>query len=109
MVPLTNHAEVRCQQRGFSERHLELVLDYGTRINNGGAIFCFMADKDIPCHISPVMREKVKGITLILDLNESEIITAYRNRGALHDIKRKRKGYRTGGPRDLSVQWRSHE
>ena len=93
-VQLSRHAEVRCRQRGISTSAMELVLDFGSRIYSGGALFCFMADKDMPGQIPPQVQERLRGITLILNLQNYEVMTVYRNRKALREIKRKdRKWY----------------
>jgi len=96
MVELTKHAGLRCQQRGFSEECLELVYDFGTQINNGGALFYFMSDKNIPDHLPGKTKEKIRGITMVVDPDTSEVLTVYRNSKAMRDIKRKSKFYSKG-------------
>ena len=97
MMNISKHAEIRSQQRGICEEQLEIVLDYGTRIYNGGALFCFMSAKDVPGHLSGNVKEHVQGITLIINPGTEDIVTVYKNKQALKAIKRKMKYQRRIG------------
>ncbi len=90
-MTFSQHAEYRISQRGIGSAHVALVLKYGTRVYNGGCLFVFMRSKDVPANISGSMRDRLEGITLLLDPGSKHLITAYRNKKALRDIKRKRK------------------
>ena len=92
-MPLTAHAELRAQQRAIHEEELDLVVDYGRRDHNGGALYIFMGKRDIPDSLAPALKERLHGITIIMDPGTEEILTTYRNRRGLRDIKRKRKEY----------------
>ena len=92
-MTLTAHAELRAQQRAIHDGELELVVDYGTRVHNAGALFIFMGKKDIPESLPPALKERLHGITLVLAPGTEEILTAYRNKAGLREIKRKRKEY----------------
>ena len=90
---LTSHAALRAQQRAIRKGELELVVDHGTRIYNGGALFVFMGRKDIPEGLAPTLTERLQGITIAMDPGTQEILTTYRNKAAFRDIKRKRNEY----------------
>lgn len=92
-MEITHHAEHRISQRGIAPELVAIVMRHGTRVFNGGCLFIFMRQKDVPANISGSARDKLEGITLLLDPTTKRLITAYRNRNALRDIKRKRKYY----------------
>jgi hypothetical protein len=90
---LTSHAVRRAQQRAICREDIETVVANGTRVHNGGALFVFMGWRDIPVGVAPALRDRLEGITIVMDPVSEDIITAYRNKGALRDIKRKRKQF----------------
>jgi hypothetical protein len=90
---MTAHAGQRLGQRGISEEELQLVLTYGTKVHNAGALFVFMRRRDIPRTLSPHSQDHLEGLTIVLDPLGEEVITAYRNRRALREIKRKSKRF----------------
>lgn len=89
MHAMTTHADKRCRQRGLADEQILLVLEHGTAIRTAGALFYFMAGKDIPRHIPSSMKERIAGITLVVDPESNELLTAYKNRHALKAIRKK--------------------
>jgi hypothetical protein len=90
---MTAHAQQRAGQRRIPEENLHLVLKYGTRVHKAGALFVFMRKRDIPPVLSIRSQDRLEGLTVVMDPLGEEVITAYRNRKALRDIKRKSKRY----------------
>lgn len=41
-MELTEHARIRCQQRGISGEIVDILLKFGRRKHRGGAAICFM-------------------------------------------------------------------
>lgn len=99
---LTYHAEERMSQRGIRESDLHLAMRHATRIYTGGALILFMRKKDIPDSVRPQLRDKLDGLTVIMEPDTSHIITAYKNKRGLRTIRRKIK--RDLRPRD-SARW----
>jgi hypothetical protein len=98
----TEHAHKRCAQRNLDAEALELVRRYGRRLHRTGAVFYFLGRRDLP---EELLRDdryaRLEGTTLLFSL-EGELITAYRNREALRQIRKKEK--RRLGP---SKGWRN--
>ena len=74
---ISNHAEIRMQQRGMLERDIQLVLDYGTETSDG----IFLRRKDIKSaeHNLKKMLQRLNrlaGSYVVLD--GENIVTAYR-------------------------------
>jgi hypothetical protein len=90
-MDITDHAELRLSQRGIQENDLSLLLEYGTTVHNGGALFVFMRKRDIPRDVDSTKETKLEGLTAILDAHTLELISMYKNKNALRQIKRKYK------------------
>ena len=92
-MKLTNHALKRINQRGISNRELELALEFGCIIHNAGAKFVFVRKKDIPKDLPGSIAEKIEGIVIVMNPFDGTILTVYKNRNALKNIKRKIRRY----------------
>ena len=90
-MTLSNHSHIRVQQRAVSVDAIEIARQHGRRIHTGGAVFCFLGRRDIPDYLPAAQRERLEGLTLVLSPDDETVITAYRNRRALKDIRRKKK------------------
>lgn len=85
------HAAHRATLRSITPADLAYILTYGRAIQRTGVSFYFLARKDIRDAGSRVgWARRLEG-TVILVSKDGAIITIYRNRKALHDIKRKMK------------------
>ncbi len=91
---VTHHARYRQAQRNLSEHDIDFVLQYGRRVWSGGAEHVFLARRDMP-RDSALRRqfERLEGTVLVLDDSSTApvLITAYRNRRALKQIRCKPK------------------
>jgi len=87
---LTYHGLRRATQRNLSPDELDYIETYGRCFWRTGAIFYFLGARDLPASDRRDARAtRLIGAVLIVENNA--LITAYRNPGALHYIKRKMK------------------
>lgn len=86
----TQHVQTRMSQRGISPADVEFVREHGRVEHRTGVQFIFLARRDIP---APLRRSAghLEGITLIVAADGRVMVTCYRDRGAIADIKRKSK------------------
>jgi hypothetical protein len=101
IMQITDHAELRLHQRGIQEDELSLLMAYGTQVYNGGALFIFMRKCDIPGDIPSIRQKKLEGLTAVLDAHSFDLISVYKNRKALRQIKRKYKS--DNAPRSMAA------
>jgi hypothetical protein len=93
-VLYTNHAVHRQAQRNLSDQDVQFVLEHGRHVRCAGALHVFLGRKDIPK--SKELRSRfarLEGTTLVMDDTREEpvLITVYRNRRALKQIRLKAK------------------
>jgi hypothetical protein len=80
---LTEHAEKRMRQRGFSDHTMNMVLQYGShKPAAGGAIKIFLGNKDHQSLVTRLKRDlqlldNAKGGTIIVS-DDGRILTAYK-------------------------------
>ena len=91
----SDHAITRMAQRGFSDEDVRYIMKHGQRIHRTGIVFYFLGRKDIPEEdLKEKKYRRLEGSTILIntvDDNEQVIITVYRDRGALRNIRRKHK------------------
>jgi len=81
---------LRCRQRHFRDDEITYVLRHGQVHHRTGICFYFLAARDVPLadrRFSWV--ERLIGTTLLIQ--GSDLITVYKNRRGLRQIKRKLK------------------
>jgi len=91
---ISRHASERASQRNLSHDDLAFVMQYGQEIHRAGALFIFLGHRHIPKQFRGnrnIMR--LAGTALVVSSDCQQVITAYRNRNAIRDIKRKSKRY----------------
>lgn len=83
-LPLTDHAQMRMNQRGISETVVAMVLRYGRTVHARGATYRVIGHKE-------VSRFAERGINLrdadgihVLLASDGAVITAYRN----HELRK---------------------
>jgi hypothetical protein len=86
----TRHAQKRMQQRAIRPQDVEHAARFGQVLYAAGAQFIFVGQRDIP---RPLRRELdyLEGLTLVVAPETGRLLTSYRNRDGLRDIKRKLK------------------
>ena len=90
----SRHAAERAGQRRIRAEDVDLVLRYGKEIHRAGSMFVFLGHKDIPEELRHDQRIiGLEGMTVIMASDGEQVITAYRNRHAIRDIKRKDKRF----------------
>lgn len=89
-VEVSNHAVTRMAQRNLSAEDVEYVLRYGCRVRSGGALHYFLRHDDIPSG-DRKRAQRLEGTTVLMDRNGQCIITVYRNRRGLKEIRQKVK------------------
>lgn len=93
-LTLSLHARRRMEQRGISTTDLDLVFQRAVEIYNGGALFLYMRRKDLPDSATPDQRERLEGLTLVISLDDGDVITAYKNKAGIRPILKKLKARR---------------
>ena len=87
---LTFHSTRRASQRGIKKDHIDLVMQHGKVIRKQGLRFFIMTQNELkyfPLHIQDVL----KNVVVVLAGNENVVITTYKNKDAVRNIKRKSK------------------
>lgn len=85
---ISKHAQKRMAERNISVSDVNIALEKGEKIHRTGAIFFFLGKKNLP---EGRQFERLNGLTILLANNYRTIITVFRNRRILHDIKQKAK------------------
>ena len=65
-------------------------MHYGQKLHRTGIVFFFLGQNDIPEMMQKIL-DYLEGTIVLFDPNTAEVITVYRNRNGLRDIKRKTK------------------
>jgi hypothetical protein len=91
-VVLSKHARRRGAQSNLSDRDLELVRRYGVLEHRTGVRFYFVGRREVERYreVEPRLA-KLHDIVMIVSSDDLVVITVYRNRNALKDIRRKSK------------------
>jgi len=97
-IILTKHAEQRASQRGLNVDQINLCLEYGDSIYKTGRVFYFVSKKCLKKlkKATGAYMDRLDGITIMgkyVRQGEFLIITVYKNKNSLSEIKRKRKRY----------------
>jgi len=91
-ICLTAHAQIRGAQRNITPENIDLVLRYGKELHRTGASFIFLGKRDIPEDLrNDDQMRKLEGTVLIISEDSNHLITCYKNRNALREIKKKSK------------------
>ncbi|WP_448543950.1 DUF4258 domain-containing protein [Roseiflexus sp.] len=94
MIAKSNHARVRQAQRNLTDDEVAFIMRHGRRIRSGGALHIFLGRRDIPNDRAIFQKyHHLEGATLVINDKgyTPVLITVYRNRRALRDIRRKQK------------------
>jgi hypothetical protein len=90
----SKHALERVSQRNIDKDDVRFVLNFGQKIHNGGALFIFLGNKNIPEeYMSDDKFAKLEGTTLVVSKDGNNLITAYKNKKGLRQIKKKIKKF----------------
>jgi hypothetical protein len=93
-IHYTQHIAERQAQRNLSDADIAFVIERGRRFHCAGALHIFLGRRDIPPERA-IYREfaHLEGTVLVAQFvgNTLVLITAYRNRNALKEIRTKAK------------------
>lgn len=87
----TKHLEKRISQRNFNDVFIQTVVDYGKAYFKQGLIFYVLGDKNAPSHLPVQEQKRFQNIVVVVDGNQSHILTAYRSKNPFKHIKKKSK------------------
>ena len=66
-LPLSKHARKRIRQRGISDHHLEMVIEYGTPFHAGGGCMAYLLGKQAQAKARKLTGKLIeKGVAAIL-------------------------------------------
>jgi hypothetical protein len=89
---LTSHAQARMRQRQFSQADLNYVREFGRLLRRTGICFYFLAARDVPLADRKLpWVQRLVGTTVLASADQAAVITLYKNRNALRDIRKKTK------------------
>ena len=95
VLNLSKHAVLRMAQRNLSLGDLEYVLEHGERIHKTGVAVYILRKRDIPqCDRKRSEVTRLEGTVVLTGFSENgtlEVITLYRNKGALRTLRCKAK------------------
>jgi hypothetical protein len=92
IAALTSHAQARMQQRHFSRADLNYVREFGRLLRRTGICFYFLAARDVPLADRKLpWVQRLVGTTVLASADQAAVITLYKNRNALRDIRKKTK------------------
>lgn len=86
-MTITGHAEVRMAQRGITRKDIETVMEHGHCVRRTGVQFYVLRHKDLRELPSD---QHLHGLTAVVSRNGT-LMTAYKNKDGLKDIKKKHK------------------
>lgn len=96
-LDFTDHAFKRMARRDLTEEDIEYVYLFGRKIFCGGVLHIFLGNKDIP-HGDKRRDQlaRLEGTILVIESKARRtVITVYRNRKGIRDIRRKTKRFMT--------------
>jgi hypothetical protein len=83
---------MRCAQRHLSLNDLFYVLEHGISVRRAGALFSILLDKHVRKDTTADSRcWQLVGTTLVLCPCGCSVITVYRNKNSVGEVRRKKK------------------
>jgi len=81
---LTEHAEMRMNQRGLGNDEVDLAISYGRKIHARRAVFYVIGRKEVAKYSDqePALKD-LDGLQVITDAECTSVVTVYRN----HDLR----------------------
>ena len=88
------HSQIRSNQRGISKNHIALALEYGTVFYKQGLTYYVLGRKNVPKQY--LKRASIYENTVVIVSGKSnELVTCYKSKHAIMQIKHKRKNLKT--------------
>ena len=89
----TSHSNKRSCQRGVNTDKIIIALEYGNTTFKQGLLYYVLGEKDIPAHLQH-HKNKFMNTVVIVSGDSNEIVTCYRSKNAVKNIKLKPKELR---------------
>lgn len=86
----TRHALERMAQRNLTHEDIRFVMQHGQRHHRTGVLFFFLGRGDLPMN-DLLKHSRLEGTTVLVDPKSRKVITTYRDKKGLGEIKRKTK------------------
>jgi len=90
-VKHSNHSKSRAKQRGLTMETIKLAMLYSIAFFKQGMLFYVVKNSDLPKSFIGKQRNELKNIVVVVSGNSGEIITCYKDKNAMHNIKKKGK------------------
>ena len=91
-VQFTGHARQRGAQSNLCVDDVDLVRRYGVLEHRTGVRFYFVGKREVErFRVVEPRLDKLHGVVVVVSSDDRMVITVYRNRRALHVIRRKSK------------------
>jgi hypothetical protein len=89
----TQHSNKRSCQRGINKDKIIIALEYGKATFKQGLLYYVLGEKDIPAHLQH-HKNKFMNTVVIVSGDSNVIVTCYRSKNAVKNIKLKPKELR---------------
>jgi hypothetical protein len=89
----TSHSNKRSCQRGVNTDKIIIALEYGNTTFKQGLLYYVLGEKDIPAHLQH-HKNKFMNTVVIVSGDSNVIVTCYRSKNAVKNIKLKPKELR---------------
>jgi len=86
----TQHSNVRASQRGIRNPHIDIVIREGKVTYKQGIKFHYMTEKELRFYL-PGLSDQLRSLVVVTAGDSNTIITCYKNKHAIGNIKRKSK------------------
>lgn len=87
----TRHSLHRSAQRSINNESILAVLDFGKSFHRQGLVFYAIKKNNLPTELKHINTKKTKNLVVVMDGDETQIITCYRSKNALKSLRRKCK------------------
>jgi hypothetical protein len=88
---LSNHSQVRSQQRGITKSLIYLAMDYSEVVFKQGLIFYAVIERLLPDNMDHQLKERLNNLIVVFSPQTNEVVTCYKAPKGMHNIKRKSK------------------
>ena len=90
-VEHSTHSMTRASQRGIDMDTIKLGMLYSNEFFKQGLIFYVVKTSYLPDSLTKQQRLKLENLVIVIAGDSNQIITCYKNKNAMHLIKRKSK------------------
>ena len=87
----SKHSLKRASQRSIRNESILNVLDFGISFHRQGLVFYTIKETALSLKLDHKMKEKIKNLIVVMNGNETQIITCYRAKNAIKHLRQKRK------------------